>query len=407
MTVGVLLIRRSFIKVLGSVIQALLDRGHRTVLFWDASGRVSKAGDTLTEADLAAWPGAETVRYDPASAERLFRQAGLDALVSTELYSYILAGGLQSAFEAIRAAGVHLYSVSHIFDTAWSDPAGYRLLERTFYVSDYQRDLHWRMYADDFAAVGPRPVLEARSAVTGSPMLDQLAAVDPVAARRRYDLPEGRPVVVFMSLKMAVPDPWRRLVWGRGPRLWRAARAALAGRRDLVPAVLHGAHYRDLVAAVRRLCDRAGALLVVKCKGKNDDPPFLRRVADLYVDDRSVYPYTSLELLSLASLCVHFESGAALEAAFAGVPALSIAVSQAHLARYPGIDELYGGRPGSLQNFAGVSELVPAAEAVGRLDARRLDDFTVEPDARARYVRTFLGFDDTKSGQRILDVMER
>ena len=409
MTLAVLVLRRSYLKVLGSLIRTGLDRGHRVVILWHDGP--TKPGERVAETDLAHWPGAERVRYEPGDVAAQLARLGIDALVSTELYPHIAGAGLREAFAAARRAGVRLYSVSYIFDSAWTDPDGYALIDRTCYVSEYQRELHWKLHAAGFTRIGDRATLEAASAVTGLTMLDQLAVVDPGEARRRYGLPADRPIVVLMSLKMNVPDPWRRLVWGAGPKAWRVARAVAAGRRNLVPDILHRPHYRDVVAAVRRLCDRHGALLVVKCKQKNDDPAFLQRAADLFVDDRYLWPYTSLELMAVASLCVHFESGAVIEAAFAGVPSISIAVPQGHLldmyADIGGIDELYGGRPGSLQNYPGVVRRVTPADAVGVFDALDLRQARVEPAARASFIQKFLGFDDTKGSQRILDLMER
>ncbi len=59
--------------------------------------------------------------------------------------------------------------------------------------------------------------------------------------------------------------------------------------------------------------------------------------------DDGVFPYTSIELMAIADLCIHFQSGAVLEAAHAGVPSLSVRVPQSHLEEYPGHDELFGG----------------------------------------------------------------
>jgi hypothetical protein len=89
--------------------------------------------------------------------------------------------------------------------------------------------VHWRVQREAFAAIGSEAELRRRSAVVGSTMLDQLALVDRAAVRRKYGLAPDRPVVLLMSLKMAVPEPHRRLTWAGGWRGWRAAKALATG----------------------------------------------------------------------------------------------------------------------------------------------------------------------------------
>lgn len=406
MTVAFLVLRRGFIKVIGSVIQAALDRGHRALLLWDPEE--PKSGEAVTETDLAAWPGAVRVRYRRgAPLVPVLAGHGARALVAPALYQLLRDNGLEAELDALRAAGVRTYSLDYVFETVTSAPEAFRGVDVTFYTSAHQRELHRRLLADRFAALGPGVDLDARHAVVGSTMTDQLAVVDRAAVRRRWGLGPSRPVVVLMSLKMAVPDPWRRLVWGSAPRAVRAARALATGHRAWVGEILRSHGYRDFARALRGFCDRAGAALVVKSRAKNADPRFLRRLADVFVYDESVYPYTSIELMAVASLCVHFQSGAVLEAAFAGVPSVSVAVSQAHLKGFVSFDEAFGGRPGSLQNFPGIVWPVTGEEAAGRLAAATLGDFGVDADARRRYVEKFLGYDDTRASGRVLEAIER
>lgn len=407
MTLAFLVLRKGFLKVMGATIQAALDRGHRAVLLWDPVE--AKPGEAVTEADLGAWPGASRgVWRRGTPLLPLLQTAGADALVAPSLHYILQVNCGDEGIDAIRRAGIGLYSVDYAFETVTSAPEGYRAIDITFYMSEFQRALHQRLFADRFAALGPGVDVAARSAVSGSTMLDQLALVDRAAVRKRYGLGADQPVVLFMSLKMAVPDPWRRLVWGGGPRPWRALRALAAGRAAWVPEIiLRGHGYRVLVEALRVFCARTGAALVVKSREKNADPRFLRRLADVFVYDEGVYPYTSIELMAIADLCVHFQSGAVLEAVAAGVPSLSIAVSQEHLREYSSFDEAYGGRPGSLQNFPGVVWSADPAAAIGSLARGSLEDFRVDPDARRRYVEKFLGFDDTKSSVRVLESIER
>lgn len=406
MNLGFLVLRKGYLKVLGALVQTALDRGHRVTLLWDPVE--TKPGETVTAADLTAWPAAVVRQWDrraPLLPE--LRAAGIEALIGPRLAYALNACGHEAALATLGPAGIRLFSVDYVFDTIASDPAAYQVVDTTFYLSEYQRALHWRVAADAFARVGDPAMWRRRSAVCGSTMMDQLAVVDVTAVRRRYGLPSDRPVVVFMSLKMAVPEAWRRAVWGSEPRLVRAARAVLSRHPGWIPEIMRANGYRALAESLRAFCRRSGAALIVKSRGKNDDPPFLRDLADVFLFDEQLYPYTSMELMALADLCIHFQSGAALEAAFAGVPSLSIAVPQSHLVAHATFEEVYGARPDTMQNFPGVVWTVPGTEAAARLAAAGLGDFRVDPDARRRYVEKFLGFDDTTSSGRVLDEIQR
>lgn len=407
MKIAFLAVRKGYLKVMGSLILAALERGHDVILLTDPGER--KPGEATTLADLAHWPAARVVahrRGEPILP--VLSAAGAHALVGPSLHFVLAAMGLGRDLAAARAAGVRLYSVDYVLETLTSDPEAYRVLDVTFYATEYQRRLHWDLQRERFAAVARDVSLEARSAVCGSTMLDQLGLVNRDVVRRRLGLAAGRPVMLLMSLKMAVPEPWRRYVWGGGPALARMAQATAYGHARLVPEIWRGNGYRDLVAATRDFCRRSGAALVVKSREKNRDPRFLRASADVFVDsDDSVFPYTSIELMAIADLCIHFQSGAALEAACAAVPSLSVKVPQSHLHDYPGHEEVFSGREGSLQNFAGVVWGVEHGAAAGRLAGRTLADFKIDPEARRRYLERFVGGDDGRSSHRVLDVIER
>jgi hypothetical protein len=404
-TLGFLLLRRGAIKVVGSIIQAALDRGHRVVLVWDPVE--AKPGEQVSEADLAAWPHAVRVAYRRVTPLLpVLEGAGVDALVAPSIHYLLSAMGLEKEIDPIRRAGVRLFSVDYVFETITSEPESFLVTDVTFYTSEYQRELHWRLFRERFAALASAADRHARSAVAGSTMNDQLAIVDPDAVRRRFGVARGRPVVLFMSLKMAVPDAWRRLMWGSRPRAVRALHAVLTGRPGWVPQILAGHGYRELVEAVRDFCRRTGAALIVKSRAKNADPPFLSQGVDAFVYDDAVYPYTSIELMSIASLCVHFQSGAVLEAAAAGVPSLSVSISQEHLRTFASFDEVYGAREGSLQNFPGIVWSLDSAAATARLRTASLAHFTVDAAARRRYIEKFLGFDDRRASVRVLERIE-
>ncbi|MBI2205305.1 MAG: hypothetical protein HYU41_15765 [Candidatus Rokubacteria bacterium] len=412
MTIGFLLWRRGFFKVSGAVIEAALARGHRVVLLWDPEER--KPGEMVLPVDLACWPQARWVahrRGQPLAP--LLMEHGVEALVAPSLYMILVGSGHVRELPALRAARVRLCSLDYAFDTALSAPAGYRVVDVTFYTSDDQRALHWRLMADGFAGMSDVDRW-SRSAACGSTMTDQLAYVDRAAVRARYGVSDGKPAIVLMSLKMAV-DPWRELVWGniaRGIGSLRHASGRRALKRGLgtwLREAPRGNVYRQLVDATRAFADRAGAALLIKTRAKNEDPPFLRAVADRMIEDETMCPYTSIELMAVADLCIHFQSAAVLEAALAGVPSLSVRIPQQHLLEFTNqtvLTEVYGAQPGTLLNWNGLVWSADFASAIAALATGSLADFRVDPEARRRYVEKFLGFDDTCASLRVVERIE-
>jgi hypothetical protein len=401
--------RKGYLKVMGSLIQAAIERGHEALLLTDPGER--KPGEATTAEDLGHWPRARTLPIRRgASLAPLLAGERTEALVGPSLHFVLASMGPEEDIRAVRAAGVRLYSVDYIVEALNSRPESYHLIDRTFYTSEYERSWHWHEspFKDDFDELGRRLDLSARSAVGGSTMLDQLGLVDRGTVRRQLGIGPDKPVVLFMSLKMAVPEPRRRFVWGDGSALTRTAKAVAHGRADLVPEIWKGNGYRALAQAVRRFCDRAGAVLVVKSRQKNHDPRFLQDVADKFVErDDEVFPYTSIQLMAVADLCIHFQSGAVLEAAMASVPSISIRVPLSDDQRkYPAHTFAFDPGVGSLSNFPGVAWFTPPEEAVSLLEGRTLADFRLDPAARRAYVERYLGFDDLGSSRRVLQAIE-
>ena len=161
------------------------------------------------------------------------------------------------------------------------------------------------------------------------------------------------------------------------------------------------------MGAVRAFCDRTGAALVVKARAKDPVPRYLARRADRVLYDAHYYPATILELLKISALCLHFFSTVAYEAAYAGVPSVCVAPSADDLGFPPLWRECFlSVEPGASFNFPGVVYPVGLEELVGGLAGKRIADFPLDPVARAQYVEKFIGFDDGKSSDRVLDTVQ-
>ena len=184
MKIAFLASRKGYLKVMGSLIQAALDHGHEALLLTDPGER--KPGEATTAEDLAHWPRARVLPIQRgASLAPLLARERAEALVGPSLHFVLASMGPEGDTRAVRAAGVRLYSVDYIVEALNSRPEAYRLLDRTFYTSEYERSWHWHgsPFKDDFESLRQSLDLSARSAVGGSTMLDQLGLVDRVGGQ--------------------------------------------------------------------------------------------------------------------------------------------------------------------------------------------------------------------------------
>jgi hypothetical protein len=266
-----------------------------------------------------------------------------------------------------------------------------------------------------FAALDPRwrEAFEARVlprvAITGFPALDVLPRIDRAAVRARWGIPAGRPVVLLFPVTLGnQPGAWAR-VFARGSRAGQALEMLRRRRLGLWPWVCRGWNDRSLAAAIRRFCDRSGAFLLVKIREKDPLRSAIAAVADRVVRDESWHPASALEALSVASLCIHFYSTGALEAACAGCASLCLDRPSEDGRRFLSALNArwrHGGE-GHAYHFPGVASFSTIPEAIAELPRRSLADFPLVPEARERYVRRFLGFGDGQSAARVLDAVAR
>jgi hypothetical protein len=129
----------------------------------------------------------------------------------------------------------------------------------------------------------------------------------------------------------------------------------------------------------RRCADSRGGRArasVVKSRAKNADPRFLTRRADLFIErDEDVFPYTSIELVAISDLCVHFQSAGGAGGRARGVPSLSIRCRRRTWRDTRAFRRCSARSRGACSNFPGLVWSMDAAEATRRLATAGLADF--------------------------------
>lgn len=410
MNIGFLLFRKGNLKGIGPVIAEAMKRGHSVYLFYDSSiNAQAKAYENLASSDLRAWPQATPVEAPVQEWPRLFREYKIATVLVESAYGQLSRQGWFPRSSELSASQVKIASLSHLWEVVVEPPESLTELDVIFYWSLAQQEMHHKICR----LVSPAlPPTRAQSVVVGSSMFDQKALINTDKVRERLGIAPGQKVVVLVSLKMKTGDPWRRAIMGDRPLLVRLARAVYDRRLDLIPEILRGGTYRTLFDALRGFCDRQHAFLIVKSKQKNGDPSYLKDGADYFCYDESDYPYTSLELMSIADLVIHFGSAAVFEAAYAGVPSISVRMPHEHISalspQLKVVTEEFRKPQGpeGIFDWPGVVSEMDRHTLIHALKTATLSTFTLNPDARSRYVKRFVGFDDQKASERMVMALE-
>jgi hypothetical protein len=389
--------RKNYYRLLGPAVEEGLRRGWRVECWHDWSQpRGGAKGSEFPEAAPAMAGGAPEVRtfFGFEDLAERFRQDPPDVVVT-----------LDPPNPAARAASAARwlwlqYSADILFEPT---PQGVLDADAVGAYSAYWIDRMEERYRESGAAREMRRKMQP----VGMPELDAVRHIDPDEVRQRLGLPLDRPIVLYLPfpLRSNPPTFWLRGVFTPSTRLGQAARTLLARRMEYWPDVREGLNDRRLVEAVRRFCDRAGAALVMKSRIKDPIPRYSRRRADRAFYDLSHHPPTILELLSVASLCIHAYSTTVLEAGYCGVPSLCLAPTDAAMGLPVFASEfIHNLKPGWIYNWPGVAYGVPLREAYDGFGRWSLADFPLDASARRDYVERFLGFDDGRSSARLLDL---
>jgi hypothetical protein len=392
--------RKNYYRPLGPVIEEALRRGHQVDCWhdWSQSRRGAKGSEFPDAVPIALSRGAQ-VRTFRGTVD-LMRQHEIeppDVVISLEPPPH-------DAGQRIASKWLWLQYAADIL--VYSTPEGVLAADSVATYSPY-----WATkLTQRFAGSGTTRDFERRTVAVGMPELDVFPRIDAEDVRRRLGLPQGRPVVLYLPfpLRSNPQTFWLRRVFTPATRLVQGLGTLLAQRTEYWEHVRRGWNDRRLVESVREFCDRAGAILVMKSRLKDPIPRYARALADRVLYDPSHYPPTILELLSLASLCIHAYSTAVFEAAYCSVPSLCLAPDRPDMGLPDHVLDLaYNGGLGGIFNWPGTAYCVPLREAFGGLRRWGLADFPLDTAARKRYVERFLGFDDGRSSGRLLDVAER
>jgi hypothetical protein len=338
----------------------------------------------------------------PGEVEALCRELRVQVVFSIWLYPpfYPLR-------EALMKQGIRWIALQHATEHLVLPKESLLLPDAVCLSTDY-----WINHAVQFFRDADPDELRKRLIATGFPELDALQGIRPEEIHRKYSIPENAPVVVWLPHDVHPYDLWESLVFRLGWQLRPWLNVFLQGRWSILKRRAVDPTLTQLFRSVRDFCDRNGAFLVTKSRVKDRPSAIEKSLPDLFTFDRDPHPTTILELLSVASLCIHFFSHVALEAAASGIPSLCL-VPPDHSDFMSGPNTGWRRAAGDLRaegtvwNYPGVNYQWPLEKAVSEFEKAKLGDFAMKKKELQTYLDRFVGPVDGRSSERVLHLARR
>lgn len=414
--IGFLILRDTSLKTMGCLIDVCINHGYPTVLFYDDTAiSGSKAYQRITPEKLNAFgnKGAILVNFNISELGNICNKAQVDVLVTHEGY-YNLKDKLNEIVQ-LRRKGMKIVSLCHFFEIAGQPLDALTFFDKTYYPSEYARDLHFQLKAPSHQVQQELSRYEGLHEVAGSPMFDQLANLDRKRFKKDIEIPDEQPIVLLFAPVLSRTTNWRYYVWREPDRKKRIASVVGDKKWRFLWEAAVGHSFFDIVKAIRAFCDKHGARLLIKSRLKQNDPAYLSEWADQYYDGRddTYFPvFSTYKLISAADLCIGVMSMSVVEAVAMSKPTLNIYIPPS--VEYPKEYTNISKEERAYLNAVMKKQDGPLSRSDSMVILQRHQilpwfndhetlDFEINEEAVREYKKRFLGITDIPSSTRIFN----
>ena len=267
--------------------------------------------------------------------------------------------------------------------------------------------------------------LEQRSHFTGWLRGDNLKALDKKALKREWGIPEDQPVVLYN------PDAFRTMnrfdrekdgqAYDMHTELYRLAwceSGCMKRLQNFFKTKLNKFEFlkwfageEKMLRAIRDFCDRNNAFLLMQRRRLKDFREeeyiaFEKKIQDGIVPEREDFPQSYLMACGISEVLISPYAGASYaDAATAGIPYLFVKLPDKCFAPET-LEEYEDHYPEDLFDSPGVSWTIDADTFVKTFGNQTILDYKISKEQHQTYVKKYLGFNDGKCGERILQLIQ-
>ena len=222
--------------------------------------------------------------------------------------------------------------------------------------------------------------------ISGNSAFDVINHIKPEDVRKKWEIDRSTPIVSLLPCPFGY-DPtasWEQMFM-KDSIISRIKWMVKHGSFKCFPHLFNYPSNRDVVRSLKQFASKNGALLIAKKKHSLPVTPELARYCDRIVGDDNFYPHTALELFSVSNLVVGFYSFGAIEAAALNIHYLNVVVPNFPWKFYCDMrTPIHNCEP-----YDGVISSMTATELINKLPFMQLTDFLVDSRAREQYLKRF------------------
>lgn len=296
----------------------------------------------------------------------------------------------------IKKNGVKINCIQWAGDYLTITPEKLKLLDNLFVNSPEMIELYFKHFPE-----ASRKDLLSKFIPTGNPIFDFLKEKETKEKiLKKYGIPEGKKIVLVMSLNLGVL-PWWRHYFGAPNAMMAFLNFFLEPNIGYLKDFIKFGGYRNILRSIKDWCRENDALLVIKNRPKYKEPSYVTKLADVMAFDDSFYPVASVELVSVADLVIGFGSSVVLEAGSLGVRSISIDTETKSKISWRRTLDAFS--DSGIFDAEGLVDNINYHVFTRYLNKHKLGDFIVDQEKRKEYVDKFLGYCDYNASKRIID----
>lgn len=190
MRIGFIILRDTFLKDFGSLITSSLENGHDVILFYDSQAapeRKNYQRVSLETLSVFSHKHVEKVAFNSLEIVEKCEETSPQILITID--GKLVKDSRAKVIAQLKKRNIKLVSLGSFFETALLPMDHLHEFDLTLYLSEYARNLHFIAQGNAAARDSLKRSFLHKSAVTSSPIFDQLLFSKPGGVRKHYGIP--------------------------------------------------------------------------------------------------------------------------------------------------------------------------------------------------------------------------